>query len=344
MNVHHYDGTLSSGYQYELTVKTNADVKVSVDGDGYFTVDNNELNNPSARKTEYTITTRGQKLFYFKNDNYNIEITNKYAVVEVHTHQLYSNHKIISPVFETFDSCVSLQKIDFEYTDANGDIKWLSTCPALKEVFLANCNAYGNIESFSGMTNIEVLRVSPYMVGNVSSLVALTKMKQISLNGNTNISGDITSFSGMTNIELVYAIESPITGNISSLNKASVKNINFQDASVSGQIDSLTDVGANALNLNFYNNIVGGSVEGFVGSKAVPSAPIYMLRLVQYATFGGETRTEVHCHLGWESSSKIYVLAGSDTASSCTKVYCKGYTQSEAEIKWPGKTIVRVDA
>ena len=74
LNVHHYDGTLSSGYQYELTVKTNADVKVSVDGDGYFTVDNNELNNPSARKTEYTITTRGQKLFYFKNDNYNIEI------------------------------------------------------------------------------------------------------------------------------------------------------------------------------------------------------------------------------------------------------------------------------
>lgn len=355
LKVNAFDGTPASGYQYELTIKTNGEpVTISVPNGAYFTVGSSTLNDPSTRKTTYTWANTSLTGFYFKYDStYDIEITNKYAIVELYTHPLYAQHKIISPYIDTLAYCTNLKRLDFEYTDISGDISALSTLSSIEQLYFMNTPLAGDISTFAPLSTLKTLRLSLNMTGNISSFSNLVNLNELVLN--TKVVGDISSFSNLVNIEYINADYSIVTGDIAVFNNAvNITQLLFLNSKVSGNIQSL-DALTNANEINMYNNIVGGSLDSFVSGQVAngrtsvsATNAIYMPRVIQYASFGNAEPgdiNEYHCHVIWVSASQIAVYAGGETIETSPRVYCKGYgTQEQAESAFSGKTVTRVDA
>lgn len=153
-----------------------------------------------------------------------------------------------------------------------------------------------------------------------------------------------------------------VTGNIESFPKNQCAVVNILNTSIIGDIKDLDILGCTMfspndkmtgsmsdygkVNISEYLNLasatVTGSVEDFVAQKAA-SGELRINQLLRKATFGGNIYTVDMCWLEW-ADNKIAVYTGANTKAECTTVYCKGYTQQEAESAFSGKTIVRVDA
>lgn len=190
------------------------------------------------------------------------------------------------------------------------------------------------------------------------------------------VTGDINDLKFSDSIELLI-VNNDWVGELSSLsNKQNLTQLNLEGTSVSGNINNLqSDTSLTNITLNRANNIYGniddlgpltslvsffaadvagisGTIEGFVagqinsGKTTSTTNPTQMFRALSFATFNGQiyATENNYCYISWESASKIAVYAGAYGYTSCPRVYCKGYTQQEAEAKWSGKTIIRVDA
>lgn len=336
--------TIESGYQRELTLKVNGTVTVSVDGNGTFTVNSTS----GTEETEKTFTNQ-EVLLYFKNDNYNIKIKNKYEIEKLHVHRLYTSHKIFKFNLASLSYCIKLKVFDCTYTDTDGDIKELTNLPALKEFDIKGSQITGNVSTMSQFSSMTYFRLSNGINGNIAFMSNMSQLTEFELN--KTVYGNWSSISNLSNLNFVNTPEVQIEGDIANFtNSVGITYLNLMSSKASGNIDSLGKL-TSATEMNLYNNIIGGSVEGFVSaqvsngrSSVTTSNPIRMFRILQYATFGGSKRSAWWCFVTWESVSKIAILEGGETISACTNVYTKGYTQQEAEIAFPDKTIVRVDA
>ena len=71
-----------------------------------------------------------------------------------------------------------------------------------------------------------------------------------------------------------------------------------------------------------------------------------ILRSATYLLFTLFATAALYFQLGYEflGAVQIAVYAGATSVENCPRVYCKGYTQQEAESEFSGKTIIRVDA
>lgn len=336
--------TIESGYQRELTLKVDGTVTVSVDGNGSFTVNDTS----GTEETEKTFTNQ-EVILYFKNDNYNIKIKNKYEIEKLHVHQLYASHKIFKFNLASLSYCTKLKVFDCTYTDTDGDIKELTNLPALEQFDIIGSQITGNVSAMSPFTSMTYFRLNNGVNGDIDFMSNMSQLTEFAL-GET-VHGNWSSISNLSNLNFVNNPESQVEGDIANFtNSVGITYLNLMSSKASGNIDSLGKL-TSATELNLYNNIIGGSVEGFVSaqvsngrSSVTTSNPIRMFRVLQYATFGGSKRSAFWCFVTWESASKIAVLEGEETISACTNVYTKGYTQQEAEVAFPGKTIVRVDA
>lgn len=144
-----------------------------------------------------------------------------------------------------------------------------------------------------------------------------------------NVSGNISQLPNMPNLSILDISRCPkITGNVTDLAKLPAScSTNIGSTGIYGTVENLVASFVDSHSTSTYENknIYTGFLEN--------------------VTFGGNNYTiDVRGFLSWESKTKIYILHGAATAGACTKVLCKGYTTEEAASKWPGKTVVRVDA
>jgi hypothetical protein len=162
-------------------------------------------------------------------------------------------------------------------------------------------------------------------LGNVLPLIT----SYVLWNGSKNLEVDLTDFE--------------VNTHITSVQLNNVLNITGSFDSI-GKIPSVMEISA--------DKAVGlGTLEGFVNQRiahgqasVTESSPLNWTYVLQNVTFGGSRHNCGFAYVTWESSSKIAVYEGANRIENYKRIYCKGYTQQEAEAKWPGKTIVRVDA
>jgi hypothetical protein len=84
----YYSGTIDWG-NCCLELTNTQDCVISISGDGYFVLDNFEdLDNPSARLTTYTLPANTRKGMFFSNGNYKVKISNKYTLTHFSTYPI----------------------------------------------------------------------------------------------------------------------------------------------------------------------------------------------------------------------------------------------------------------
>lgn len=203
----------------------------------------------------------------------------------------------------------------------------LNNYPSVNSIYLSNGTYDVVIENKYGFTRFECGSFMNNVIEGVSSFKYLENIVTFSF-VNGSLSGGIEELSGLTALNSLYLENNNIYGDLSSL----------------GTLINITS-------LQLFSNNISGLLEEFVrnqinsGRSSVDTShSINCNHILKYATFGGNHYNETYCYLVWESINKIAVYAGASGISNCTKVYCKGYTQEEAEAAFSGKTIVRVDA
>ena len=201
-------------------------------------------------------------------------------------------------------------------------------------LYFSNENYNIFIENKYGITAIDNMSSTKQSIIKIRSLKdfsVLIAAERIRIFNPSILSADedIKYLSKLTELTYLGIAPSTLTGNINSLVKLTkVKTVNFVGSNLTGVVE----------------DFVSGQIANGKTSTPTTNDYIFFAQLLKFATFGGNHYQEDNCHIGWESSSKIFVFTGNSNLASCTTVYCKGYTQQEAEAAFSGKTIVRVDA
>ena len=197
-------------------------------------------------------------------------------------------------------------------------------------------------------TNLAILGIS-WCKGSLSNILDKS-LQYLNIVGD-DIYSDTISFTG-TAFQRFVLHSNNVSGNISQL--PSMPNLSILDISrctkITGNVADLAKLPASCTT-NIGGTVIYGTLEGLVASfvdshstSTYENKNIYT-GFLENVTFGGNNYTiDVRGFLSWESKTKIYILHGAATAGACTKVLCKGYTTEEAASKWPGKTVVMVDA
>lgn len=224
--------------------------------------------------------------------------------------------------------------------------------------------------------------ISTLMFYNTSENVDLTKCTYMeSLRSLTLLKtgGDIVNLLNTNNITSLILNASGVTGNLADVNTEKIKNITHLELNSPNVICNVSAfVGGNLVNFSFNNckNITGdisllpnkeqhseikfyssgisGALEDYVSSAIssgkTSATDFVMTGAIVQLTFGGRKQPTSGLqypapnYVSWDGTGKIAVKAGNYSVASCTHVFCKGYTQAEAEAAFSGMTIVRVDA
>jgi hypothetical protein len=287
--------------------------EISTEGTGYtFTV------NGQGSYTHYVFQSNTETEVVFAEGDYDIKIKNKYNLTTFGT-------------TESWPCNILPKNIDeFAYTNLTRFVLRCNIADAVKgdlSVFkdfgssITDFRIYEKIQkNITGLDISNLVNLSPELFyifcesitlsGNISALTRYTNAVAINSGGGKNLVGNIESFGSLTKLTNLYS------------------SIYYPRTGIHGSIDAFVEAQCNAET-----------------PRTSYQFPTIMNGILNVCTFNGTIQgSHGWGYLGWESASKIYVLDGANNAAGCPYVTCKGYTQAEAEAKWPGKTIIRVDA
>lgn len=284
--------------------------------------------------TEFVVQVPGTTSVFLSNGNYDLHITDKYGITGL-----------------------TLQTGSGWNTKLNFDISECSYMTNVTTLALSNSEISGDLSSLVGMDSMTALYLGGTNVAGDWAVLHETGNEYSALGLPNSIYGNLEYYPIIgANITNIINQNSKTTGDIASLNIFDwVKSITLNKTKVYGNIESwgnLTSIESMGVaELQDYSRCTG-SIENFVsaqvsnGRSSVTEAnPINCPWLLHWATFGGSKKNVAgYMYLTWESASKIAIFnGGTGGIAGTTTVYCKGYTQSEAETNWPGKIIIRVD-
>lgn len=256
-------------------------------------------------RTEYILTpSDGTVNIRVNNADYSIEIANSFAIT--YLRRVTGGGTPIFSISLNDVLCPDLTHLRFDSSASTGDIKNIKNAPKLQELNFSSCSGiYGDISYLSDATQLTDIQL--LLTGISGSVDMLTDIPNL-------VSLNIENCLG-------------VTGNFASL--AKFKNLNYLYVDVTGVIGSVEDF-----------------AEEWVKNNPNVSNIIMVYRALRYFTFGGSKYTDEtsNCYFKITSASKIAVYAGATSVENCPRVYCKGYTQQEAESEFSGKTIIIVDA
>ena len=182
----------SQGFRFIFSEETI----LEIDGDGYFTDEGLSVN-----KGKKITSNSGEAFYvYVSNDNVNLCIRNKYALVSIQDFPAYSSN----------------------YTDRNkfiNDADCFKFCSSLTFVNLPHTDMIGNISCFENITNLDYINLDGMtnMIGDVSSFQKLNKLTYLNLyNPNISYTGDIKALHNSKCSEITLK-HSKITGDLSQL-------------------------------------------------------------------------------------------------------------------------------
>ena len=161
------DGKVLQGENVMLQFNQTDYLTVSVDGDGYFATSFDGLDDPSQRMTSFTYnpgTETSITTLFFKNDNYNVHFSNKYAIHLIWTYCDRSNNKhpetLLDMDLAKLEYMTSLKRLILNYSGAktHGNILSLASCPNIVDFMMANCpRIEGNITSIANKLKLSSL-------------------------------------------------------------------------------------------------------------------------------------------------------------------------------------------
>lgn len=262
--------------------------------------------NTGTHLTSIDIPKMKTKSIYVGNSDGDIFIEGKYSLMFL-GNAVVHNVDIMFMDTEQLKYAEKIAQINFGTKGLTGDLGDLLDKPLLN--LLAGSEVTGKSIGFTS-TNIRILTIA----------------------GNHNVEGNLAELPTMQDCTLFDVNDSPnITGNVAQLAEFPLETgLNIYLSGITGSIEDLVSAYISK----------GSGYESYEG-KDLRLLPVY-----SNLTFGGNHyNTKVqYTFLSWESASKIWLAGGASSYASCTYIWCKGYTQEEANAKWPGKTIVRVDA
>lgn len=177
-----------------FAIATNNTIKVTIpNGAKNISLTYEGLSDESLCMSEIEIhNTDNLKNLYFKNGNYDVEISNKYSITQIKTYGSSSSIRSgITFSFNDFAYLVALSVLQILYSDIEGDIISLANCPI--EIFqIVGTNGYtGTLTSFRKLTELsEFLTYRSYHLSGslndfVTSQVAGGRTSEISgISGN----------------------------------------------------------------------------------------------------------------------------------------------------------------
>lgn len=275
-----------------------------------------------------------------------IETTKNVEIECTDTLQLNNETSLIITPFTPFSLNVSgsgYVKIKDKY-----HVKRLYTYNILSRVDLSNLNHMQDLEILI-MANNE-----PY--GDITKLLNDSSISHLEIGGSL-VHGDLNKVDSqkLKNIE-TFNIVGPkdIIGNTILFENGKLVNFTFNNCSnIVGDISFIPNKGK-GIRVEFYNSGITGSIEEYVDSAIQDGKTIAtdfrMVGAITQLTFNGikqptnNIRFEAPCYVSWDTTGKISIKTGDYSVENTTHVFCKGYTQSEAEEAFPDKTIIRVDA
>lgn len=278
------------GQQQKLTIRCNADVSIKAYGNGYFATSvENLVNDPL---TSITVQGTGSSFaLYFANDDYTVEISNKYALTYFYNETGMLRTNIIGINVEELSYVNALTTLRIPKSNSFGDIKGL-----VNKEYITNVTIKGNTEIY----------------GDIANFGTLSRCKILDT-GDTAIEGNISSLSGMTSIEELLLTGSKIVGNIDSLSSLiHLKNISLATTNVEGNFSELGML--TELNTINFTNLMGmtGSVEDFVAAQVANGrttcAGIAINKNLGNVTFNGNVLTGSNDKtLSWTSARDIII-------------------------------------
>lgn len=189
-------------------------------------------------------------------------------------------------------------------------------------------NQSGDLSEIFGLPLVELRLHGP--VTSDSIAFTSTSFRVAYLNA-LNVKGNLSQFPTCPNLETLDMGSSAIMGDITLIAKQPVgAMINIINSGITGTIEGLVESFVDDYDVNTYDG------------KNIGLQPVF-----QGVTFGGtihSTGGAYRAYLSWIGKEKIWISYGASSLATCPNILCKGFTQEEAEEKWPGKTVQRVDA
>lgn len=192
-------------------------VTATILGDGYFTDKTLSENNGKTME----ITAQTNKDIFVSNGDYEISFDSKYPLRTLK--------------FKA-DSVIGVYKSDLKNRSLN--LYDLNFCNIINELDIFSPNVYGNLSSFTNMSNLSFVNIqSDNVYGDYSSLEGLKKLSASTLIGNSmkgntssiskldslvdgtfkNLEGDISKLSSLKNLKTLWLPTSKVNGDLATL-------------------------------------------------------------------------------------------------------------------------------
>lgn len=191
--------TITSSDQQRLQIENTKECVVSVIGSGYFGEDN-VSNIETQHLTTITIPANTSKILYFKNGNYKVCISEKYAL---YTLVLKDNSILVGDI-SGLEYSKQLRYIDMPSNDTEGNIDALKGLTSLIRLDVGSTKVNGDIASLGALTALQVLSISGTDIsGDIAGIGNLSSVSSLSCNNN-KVVGDIDDLGGLTSLSAFY--------------------------------------------------------------------------------------------------------------------------------------------
>ena len=263
--------TITYEMQQALQIRVSSDVTIYPKGNGKVSPTFAGLvTNPL---DSYTVTPQMElTVLYFTNDDYTVELTNKYGITHLGTPWFSGGDdlqytRVVHADTAELSYCTSLKWIDFNHGEIDGDVANLPK-GILTNVSSPNSGLYGEIDKIELSSEQGVL-VSlnmynlPNLRGDFGILLQRYKFSGMSLH-DTMVEGDIASLINSPSIENVDLDKTKVSGNLSVFdNFTSLRNAKMSESLVAGDI--MYFGGNPNLTLLYLNNTnVEGTLEALI--------------------------------------------------------------------------------
>lgn len=218
-----------------INIAVSSDAKMRIIGNGYFTDVNYERN----LGKEISLTPGNTNDIYFYNGNYDICISNKYAI----------------------------SFIQLNGSNNSFNIEGLKYAKDIKSISLSNC--VGDLSNFSGLSKVTKIAVgeNSKIYGDIANLANNPELKMLSINiKKVDIYGDLSSLRYLNKLEVIELESTKVEGDISLL----APSVKFARLSSSyGQVYLWNNTRAsNSKIIAIYGNPRIGNVDSMLNNQA----------------------------------------------------------------------------
>ena len=179
------------------------------------------------------------------NDECNIDISNKYNIVNIQHWHGTEDQRIKADVYIDLTSLkvlTNLTTLILSNTLVSGSLSDIANFTNLTILALSNTLVSGSFSDIANLTNLTTLNLgSTSLSGSLSDIANLTNLTSLILSS-TSLSGSLSDIANLTNLTSLSLRVTPVTGVIGSLkNLTKLTELVLDSTSVTGDVTDIID-------------------------------------------------------------------------------------------------------